>query len=140
MKRYDRRSDCPTNYALQTIGDSWSLLIVRDLMFKGKQTFSEFADSEERISTNVLASRLASLAEAGIIVKQGAGKATRYSLTPKGLDLLPTMVEMIVWSGRHDPNTAAPADFLRRAANDRGALLAEVESRLRESGAVEPVA
>ena len=139
MKRTDRRSDCPTNYALQAIGDSWSLLIVRDLMFKGKTTFSEFADSEERISTNVLAARLSSLADAGIIVKRGSGKATRYALTRKGLDLLPLMVEMIVWSGRHDPDTAAPDDFLERAREDRAGLLADIESRHQEREAAPSV-
>ena len=106
-------------------------------MFKGKRTFSEFVDSEERISTNVLSARLRSLAKAGIIEKHGSGKATRYSLTRKGMDLLPLMVEMIVWSGRYDPNTAAPDDFLRRAVDDREALLAELESSIEKISAQE---
>lgn len=133
MKRRDRRSDCPTNYALQVVGDSWSLLLVRDLMFKGKRTYSEFAASEERISSNVLAARLRALASEGIIRKEGMGRTTRYSLTAKGLDLLPLMVDMIVWSGRHDRNTAAPADFLHRAREDRAGLLAQLEEELRDA-------
>jgi DNA-binding HxlR family transcriptional regulator len=131
MKRRDRRSDCPTNYALQVVGDSWSLLVVRDLMFAGKRTYSEFAASEERISSNILAERLRSLAAQGIIRKDGVGRATRYSLTPKGLDLLPLMVEMIVWAAQHDRNTAAPASFLERAHNDREGLLAHLATELR---------
>ena len=75
---------------------------MRDLMFKGKRTYSEFAASEERISSNILAERLRALASEGIIRKDGTGRATRYSLTAKGLDLLPLMVEMILWSGKHD--------------------------------------
>jgi DNA-binding HxlR family transcriptional regulator len=102
-------------------------------MFKGKRTYSEFADSEERISTNVLANRLKSLAAEGIIRREGSGRGTRYFLTRKGLDLLPVMADLIVWSGRYDPHTAADADFLRRAVEDRQALLAELEAELREA-------
>ena len=104
---------------------------MRDLMFKGKRTYSEFAASEERISSNILAERLRALASEGIIRKEGTGRATRYSLTAKGLDLLPLMVEMILWSGHHDPSTAAPADFLRPAHEDRAGLLAQLEEELR---------
>lgn len=133
MKRKDRRSDCPTNYALQVVGDSWSLLVVRDLMFMGKRTYSEFAASEERISSNILAARLRSLTEQSVIRKDGSGRTTRYSLTAKGLDLLPLMVEMIVWSGRYDPSTGAPAAFLQRAKEDRSGLLSALEQELRTS-------
>ena len=114
MKRTERRSDCPTNFAVQAFGDGWSLLVVRDLMFKGKRTFAEFAASEERIATNVLADRLRSLQLAGIVRRDGDGRSTRYSLTRKGIDLLPLMVEMILWSARHDAHTATPATFVRR--------------------------
>ena len=140
MERQDRRSDCPTNYALEAIGDTWSLLIVRDLMFKGKRTYSEFADSEERISTNILANRLRSLAAQGIIRREGSGRGTRYSLTRKGLDLLPVMVDLILWSGRYDPHTAADPDFLRRAVEDRRSLVAELEAELRTAHGISDAA
>lgn len=130
MKRTDRRSDCPINFAVQAFGDGWSLLVVRDLMFRGKRTFAEFAASEERIATNILADRLRMLQRAGIVRREGRRRATRYSLTLEGIDLLPLMVEMIVWSARHDPRTAAPHAFVRRAARDRAALLAEIRDRL----------
>jgi DNA-binding HxlR family transcriptional regulator len=130
MKRTDRRSDCPINFAVQAFGDGWSLLIVRDLMFSGKRTFAEFAASEERIATNILADRLRMLQRAGIVRREGRGRATRYSLTLEGIDLLPLMVEMIVWSARHDPRTAAPPGFVRRATRNRAALLAEMRDRL----------
>ena len=81
MKRTDRRSDCPINFAVELLGDSWSFLVVRDLMFKGKRTYAEFAGSDEHISSSVLAARLRHLAEAGIIRRAGVGRATRYSLT-----------------------------------------------------------
>jgi DNA-binding HxlR family transcriptional regulator len=133
MRRTDRRSDCPVNFAVQLLGDSWSLLVVRDLMFKGKRTYAEFAQSEERISTNILADRLRSLVEAGLVRKQGRGRGTRYSLTEKGIDLLPVLVDMILWSARHDPATATPAEFVDRATNDREGLLADLREGLMES-------
>ena len=121
------------NFAVQLLGDSWSLLVVRDLMFKGKRTYAEFAQSEERISTNILADRLRSLGEAGLVRKQGRGRGTRYSLTEKGIDLLPVLVDMILWSARHDPATATPAEFVDRATNDREGLLADLRDGLMES-------
>ena len=130
MKRTDRRSDCPTNFALQAFGDSWSLLIVRDLMFKGKRTFAEFAASEEHIATNILTDRLRTLQRSGIIRRDGMGRVTRYSLATKGIDLLPLMIEMIVWSARYDVRSAAPAAFVRRAMHARAELLVEMRARL----------
>ena len=130
MTRTDRRSDCPTNFALQAFGDSWSLLVVRDLMFKGKRTFAEFAASEEHIATNILTDRLRTLQRSGIIRRDGTRRATRYSLTAKGVDLLPLMIEMIVWSARHDGRSAAPAAFMRRATRARAELLSEMRARL----------
>ena len=130
MTRTDRRSDCPTNFALQAFGDSWSLLVVRDLMFKGKRTFAEFAASEEHIATNILTDRLRTLQRSGIIRRDGTRRTTRYSLTAKGVDLLPLMIEMIVWSARHDRRSAAPAAFMRRATRARAELLSEMRARL----------
>jgi DNA-binding HxlR family transcriptional regulator len=130
VRRTDRKSDCPINFTLERLGDPWSLLVIRDLMFKGKRTYSEFADSGERISTNILADRLRSLCSAGIIRKSGRGRSTRYSLTPKGIDLLPVLVEMILWGGRHDPGSGAPEAFLQRASGDRAGLLEELRAEL----------
>jgi DNA-binding HxlR family transcriptional regulator len=126
MKRTDRRSDCPINFALELFGDTWTLLIIRDLMFKGKRTYAEFAASEEQISTSVLADRLKTLVDAGVVRRTGSGRSTRYSLEQKGADLLPVMVDMIVWSARYDAATAAPDTFVSRAVDDRDGLLAEL--------------
>jgi DNA-binding HxlR family transcriptional regulator len=131
VKRTDRRSRCPINFALEAFGDSWSLLVVRDLLFKGKRTFAEFAESEERISTNILSARLKALVKAGIIRRDGRGRTTRYSLTARGAELLPLMVDMIAWSARHDPRTAADPSFVRRLASDRATLVTELEAGIR---------
>jgi DNA-binding HxlR family transcriptional regulator len=130
VKRQDRRSDCPISFALETFGDTWSLLVMRDLLFGGKRTFGEFLRSEERIATNVLAARLRALEEVGLIRADGVGRNLRYSLTAKGLDLLPMLLEMVAWSARHDPRTAAPPAFVARIRKDRARLIDELRTQL----------
>jgi len=133
MKRTERRSDCPISFALETFGDTWSLLVIRDLMFKSKSTYTEFQRSEEGIATNILASRLRHLEDSGLIRKRGSGRSAAYALTEKGLDLLPVVVEMIGWSARYDPRTAADRDFVARLRTNRGGLLAEIRAELRRA-------
>jgi len=127
------RSHCPVNYALEHFGDKWSLLIIRDLMFKGKRHYNEFFESEEKVSTSVLGDRLKSLEEAGIISRgkdEVKKSRIRYSLTEKGIALLPLMVEIIIWSGDFDKKTATGQDFLIQAVNNRESLLAELKTKL----------
>ena len=127
------RSHCPTNYGLEHFGDKWSLLIIRDLMFKGKRHYNEFFESEEKVSTSVLGDRLRSLEQGGIISKgiDSVKKSRiRYSLTTKGIALLPVMVDMIVWSGKFDENTAAENDFLKKAEEKKDKLLIELRDQL----------
>ena len=130
MKRTVRRSDCPINYALQMFGDAWSLLVIRDLMFTERRTYSDFLNAEEGMATNILAARLKQLQTDGLVRKTGAGRGARYALTRKGLDLLPAMLELIAWSGRHDRFTGAPKAFLARIRKDRAQVAAEFRSRL----------
>lgn len=131
MKRTDRRSDCPINFALQTFGDAWSLLIIRDLMFTERRTYTDFLNAEEGVATNILASRLELLQNAGLVTKRGEGKGASFGLTTKGLDLLPAMLELIAWSGKHDGQTAAPREFLNRVHRNRDGLIAELREQLR---------
>ncbi|MEM8541870.1 MAG: helix-turn-helix domain-containing protein, partial [Pseudomonadota bacterium] len=84
--------------------DKWTLLIIRDLMFEGKQSYSELLNSRENISTNILASRLKSMQETGIIVASTAkrGQAgSGYALTQKGIDMIPIMLEVYLWTEKH---------------------------------------
>lgn len=127
MKRTERRSDCPINFAVQTFGDAWSLIILRDLMFTDRRTYGDFLSAEESIATNILATRLEYLRKVGLIVRREA----RYALTEKGLDLLPAMLDLIGWSGKYDPRTGAPKEFLKRIARDREGLLKDLTARLR---------
>lgn len=95
------RSNCPISSALDIIGDKWSLLIIRDMMFSGKKTYSDFSNSSEKIATNILSNRLSMLEELGVIdkgKKEGNKKTNIYSLTKKGKELLPIILEIAQWS------------------------------------------
>jgi DNA-binding HxlR family transcriptional regulator len=103
-KKIEYRSDCPISTALDIFGDKWSLLIIRDMVFKGKSTYGEFLEGGEKIATNILADRLAHLEGGGIISKHkhpDSKAKVLYKLTLKGIELVPVMVEMISWSEKH---------------------------------------
>ena len=125
MPRRRRRSDCPINFAVETFGDRWTLLVLRDLLLKGRSSYSEFLHAEEHIASNILADRLKRLQEDGLVTRQADGG---YRPTSKALDLLPVLVEIILWSATHDAGTAAPAEFVERARQDRDSLVAEMRS------------
>jgi DNA-binding HxlR family transcriptional regulator len=139
MRRRHRKSDCPVHFALEVFGDAWTLLIIRDLMFKGRTSYTDFLRAEEGIATNVLADRLARLEEDGILEKDagsGRGSGSAYRLTSKGIDLLPIMLEIIGWSAKYDPKTAADRRFVRRLRADRAGLEAEIRAALAARGAL----
>jgi DNA-binding HxlR family transcriptional regulator len=99
-----KRSDCPLSCSLDIWGDKWSLLIIRDMMFLNKNTYGDFLKSDEGIATNILASRLQGLEESKIIEKldhPGSKVKILYRLTQKGIDLLPILVEMYLWSDKY---------------------------------------
>jgi DNA-binding HxlR family transcriptional regulator len=105
------RSDCPIHTALELLGDRWSLLVIRDLMFAGKRHFREFLQSEEGISSNILADRLQSLVANGILSKAddpGHRQKAVYSLTEKGIGLLPVLTALSAWSQQHFAHTRLP--------------------------------
>jgi DNA-binding HxlR family transcriptional regulator len=129
--RSARRSGCPISIALEIFGDSWSLLIVRDLMFKGLRTFNDFAGSGEGIASNVLSERLVRLEAAGILSKEPDptdGRRSRYRLTEKGADLAPALVEIVLWAARHE-KTDAPAGTVRTMRSHREQFLGDVRKR-----------
>ncbi len=108
-----RRSPCPIACALDLIGDRWTLLIIRDMMFLRKQRFEEFLESPEGISTNILSNRLKSLEEMGLVEKQPYGNHSRrmnYQLTEQGKSLRPVLKAMISWGLKHIPDTQVPED------------------------------
>ena len=128
MKRDERkyRSHCPINFAQEIFGDKWSLLIIRDLMFKGKNYYGEFLSSDEKISTNILANRLEKLEADGLITKaidSDNNSKKIYALSQKGIDLLPMLLEMIAWSAKHDDETGTPAEFIQELEEDKESLI-----------------
>lgn len=106
---------CPFRFAAAAIGDKWSILLLRDLFIHGYTRFSEFEKADEGISSNVLANRLESYVEHGILDKKKDPVDARqsiYLLTKKGKGLAPIVVEMIKWAKEWDSETQVPDDFL----------------------------
>ena len=131
MKLPPKRSGCPLSTTLEAIGDRWSLLIVRDLMFKSRKTFKDFLDGGEGIATNILADRLHRLEAQGIIGRvrdSGDARKIIYRLTPKGLDLAPALVEMIIWAARYH-ETDAPRSAIREMTQNRERFIADIRKR-----------
>lgn len=139
----DVRSHCPVNYGLEIFGDKWSLLIVRDIVFAGKKTYGEFLKSAEGFATNILASRLAFLEEQAILVKTpdpADGRKDFYSLTEKGLDLIPVLLSVVAWSAKHDPKSYARKrkDFVARLNRSAQKTAEEVKELVRQGGSIFP--
>ena len=131
------RSGCPINLTLEMLGDRWSLIVIRDLMFGDRRRYRELLTrSEEGIASNVLADRLKRLVVAGLLTraddprhKQGA----IYSLTEPAIQLVPLLATMGAWGRRHAP--ASPELSVRAALLEEGgpamwdALMAELRAR-----------
>lgn len=101
------RSGCPINLTLEILGDKWSLLIIRDIIFGNRRHFRELLNgSEERIASNILADRLKTLVAEGVLTKADDPthrQKALYSLTEKGIALLPVLAQMAVWGRAHTP-------------------------------------
>jgi DNA-binding HxlR family transcriptional regulator len=98
------KSYCPINQALEVFGDKWTLLIIRDIMFDGKRYFREMLNSDEKIASNILTDRLNKLEQFGILIKTKDAHHKQknvYSLTEKGIDLMPVMLNIANWSAHH---------------------------------------
>lgn len=135
MKAIKRKSDCPINFALEIFGDKWTFLIVRDLMFKGKHFYGEFLLSEEGIATNILSDRLSLLESNGIISKSSDPSHKQkiiYRLTRKGIDLVPLLVEVIMWSAKYDKDSAVDMKFVKSVKQDKVGLISQISSCLVE--------
>ncbi|HZO46813.1 MAG TPA: helix-turn-helix domain-containing protein [Xanthobacteraceae bacterium] len=129
-------SGCPIDYGLDVFGDRWTLLVIRDLLFAGKRHFKELMESPERIASNILAARLKKLEERGLIERCADPenrKQVIYTLSDKGRDLAPVLVEMIRWGGRHDPETLVPKSFVTRLARNNDQLIADVRAGMAEA-------
>ena len=135
METIKKRSDCPLSCSLDVFGDKWSLLIIRDLMFGSKSTYNDFLKSTEGIATNILASRLKGLEENGIIVKSSHPDSKAkilYKLTQKGIDLLPIIMEIYIWSDKY---MAIPTDIkaiIKEAKKDKDKFVKQILKELKK--------
>lgn len=129
----ERRSGCPINFALGIFGDRWSLLVLRDLILKGRRRFKDLLAAEEGIATNILSDRLRRLESHGLIVREpdeSDGRQYIYRPTQMAVDLIPMLVELVVWSARNDPGSAVPDEFVEQFENDRDALIASIRAQV----------
>ncbi|MGB3075898.1 MAG: helix-turn-helix domain-containing protein [Chitinophagales bacterium] len=134
-KKIKYRSDCPISTALDIFGDRWSLLIVRDMVFKDRNTYGAFLDGGEKIATNILADRLMMLEAGGIIVKQKHPESKAkilYTLTAKGIDLVPALVEIIAWSEKHHEVHPQATQFAKAIRKDKTGTIKEITASLKK--------
>ena len=124
---------CPIRFAAGVLGDRWSLVIIRDLIFKNRKYYGDFLTAGEGISTNILANRLIRLETEGVIKKSldpEHGKRYIYTLTKKGKALLPVLLSMMEWASVYDEATEMPKEFVKKLRNDRQALSVEILAKL----------
>src|SRR4051812_46004155 len=133
----DPRSGCAINLTLEVVGDKWSLLVIRDMMFGNRRHFRELLTrSQEGIASNILADRLKRLVKQGIISKADDPSHKQkaiYSLTEKGVELLPVLAQMSVWGRKHLPVTEELSIRARLLEQGGPKLWAEFMQELRET-------
>jgi DNA-binding HxlR family transcriptional regulator len=134
-----RRSGCPLNASVEMLGDRWSLLIIRDMMLRGFQSYKEFMECYEGIASNILADRLRKLIAYGIVSAEPDptdGRKLIYLLTEKGIDLAPVLTEMVLWAAAHeDTDNQALVKMMRE---DRKKVIADARKRWAESRGLLP--
>ncbi len=128
------RSDCPISCSLDVFGDKWSLLIIRDIMIRDKFSYSDFLESEEKIATNILVNRLNFLISENILFREVSPTNKSkfiYSLTKKGIDLLPIIVEIMDWGAKY--NSDCPRKEIgKRIKKDKAGLIKEYAQILKK--------
>jgi len=129
----ESKSTCPVNQSLEVFGDKWTLLIIRDLMFNKKRTYLEFLNSEEKVATNILASRLNMLQKEGIVIRKkdpNHKQKILYELTEKGIDLLPIIIEIGCWGVKYKPVSAKQKLRAKELKSSGEKLLKEMKLHL----------
>ncbi len=112
-----RKTGCPVAFSLDVLGDRWSLLIVRDMLVNDASTYGDFMCGGEGIATNILASRLKGLVDAGIVEKhrdENNRRKYRYTVTARGRELVPIVLSLMNWGAKHDPQTRATPEIIKR--------------------------
>lgn len=128
------RSDCPISCSLDVFGDKWSLLIIRDIMLRGKLSYSEFLLSEEKIATNILVNRLSVLEAENILSKRVSPTNKSkfiYCLTKKGIDLLPIVIEIMDWGAKYNANCPR-RELGKKIKKDKAGVIKEYLEKLKK--------
>jgi DNA-binding HxlR family transcriptional regulator len=129
------RSGCPINAGLETLGDAWTLLVLRDVIFGNRRHFRELlTNSEEGIASNILASRLKRLVDRGLLTRGDArpGQRAAYSLTEAGIQTLPVMAALGTWGVVNRAGTPEPRARAELLRDGGPALLKRLMDELRE--------
>ncbi len=124
---------CPISFSLEIFGDRWSLLLIRDMMLRGKRRYRDFLQSEEGISTNIRADRLRRMQQMGLVEKfadPSDRKASVYLLTDKGMDLFPVLLEVIRWGMEHDEHSIVPPQVAAALAGRKDDLARQARSQI----------
>lgn len=124
------RSGCPINMTMEVLGDRWSLVVLRDLIFSPHRHFGELmSNSLEAIASNILADRLAKLVAAGLLTRSPDPTHKQkviYRLTEPAIELVPAIAQVAAWGARWLPTTPElriRADLLARGGPDTWAAL-----------------
>lgn len=132
----DGRSGCPINLSIEVIGDRWSLLVIRDMMFGNRRHFGELlAKSDEGIASNILADRLRRLTSEGLVSRApdpSHKQKVIYSLTEPAIQLVPVIAQLGAWGRRHlpvSPELSIRAELLEQGGPE---LWEEFMAELRE--------
>ena len=134
MKTVTQRSNCPVSFSLDLLGDKWTLLILRDMMLNEKSSFSEFMNSDERIASNILVDRLNVLHSYGFVTKHTSllnKSKFLYTLTDKSIDLVPVVIELILWGEKHN-HKGEPRAILSKVLKNKTRTIKEIQEKLRK--------
>jgi DNA-binding HxlR family transcriptional regulator len=143
LGRLYENQDCSAAWTLELVGERWSLLILRDAMFRGFTRFSQFQKCLG-LATNILAKRLEGFVADGLMEHRQptvAGEQAEYVLTPKGLELKPVIIALTEWGDKwlepgpvvyHSQSDGQPIELqLRRVGDATPVAITDVVVRRR---------
>ena len=132
MRKIEKRSDCPISFSLDLFGDKWAILILRDIALADKHFFKDFLEAGEGVATNVLSDRLKMLEEYGIIKSKPyeLNKTMKYySITKKGAELIPVIIELWTWGAKHDPKTTVSPQLLEERLSKKEEIITVLQAK-----------
>lgn len=135
VDKKETRSSCAIAQSLDIFGDKWSLLIIRDLVYYGKETYGDLLKMQEGIATNVLADRLVVLEREGIITKEifiGSKSKFKYKLTQKGIEIYPIIMEILFWGGKYYEVMPEHKAFAKMPKQKREAFVSDVMKKYKK--------